>query len=92
MYALIVTVAVDAAGDREQMLAGLENGVIPRVRQSPGAVAGHWLDPDSESRGMSVVLFETREQADAAAASVPEHPAPGVTRLSVEVRRRIAGF
>ena len=92
MYAVVVTVAVEPGPSLEEMREGIETGVIPRVKEAPGAIAGHWLAPDDQGRGMSIIFFETREQAEAAAASVPEHPAPGVTRLSVEVRPRVTGF
>ncbi len=93
MYALVVTVAVESAGDPEEMRRDVEEKVIPRVRMSPGAIAGHWLAPvRSGGNGMSVIFFENRENAEAAAAAVPDHPAPGVTRLGVEVRERFTGF
>jgi hypothetical protein len=93
VYAAIVRVAVDPAVDREESLAGLRSQVIPRVKQAPGAISGHWMAPDHDgSGGFSIIFFETREQAEGVAPSVPEHPAPGVTRLSVEVREVVAGF
>ena len=92
MHAVVVTVAVEPGPSLEEMREGVETRVLPRIREAPGAVAGHWLSPNAEGRGMSIIFFETREQAEAAAATVPEHPAPGVTRLNVEVRRRFTGF
>jgi hypothetical protein len=92
MHAVIVTVAVEPGPSPEEMRTGVEERVIPRVSQAPGALAGHWFEPDAQGRGMSIILFDSRENAEAAAAGVPEHPAPGVTRLSVEVRERFTGF
>jgi hypothetical protein len=90
MYAVVVTVQVDP--DTTDPERAVEERVIPLVRQLPGVIAGHWLAADAEGRGMSIILVETREAAEAMAAGVPEHPAPGVTRVSVEVRERFAGF
>jgi hypothetical protein len=91
VYAVVVNVQVDPDAGEESITA-VDAGVIPRVRQAPGAIAGHWLAPDAQGRGMSIIFFETREQAEAMVPMVPLHPAPGVTRVSVEVRQRFTGF
>jgi heme-degrading monooxygenase HmoA len=93
MYAAVVRVAVDPTANSEESIAAIQSQVIPRVRQAPGVISGRWFAPvEGGTEGFSIIFFETREQAEAMAPSVPEHPAPGVTRLSVEVREVIAGF
>lgn len=59
----------------------------PEVKQAPGLVAGYWMRPlDNDNEGRSVVVFETGEQAQAAAQMVQEGsaPMPGVTVIRVE--------
>ncbi len=91
MFALVVRVRIEA-GAEENAIEGVRTNLVPRVRQAPGARAGYWLVGDAEGEGMSMVVFDSREQADAAAQTVPENPAPGVTRVSVSVREVVAGF
>jgi hypothetical protein len=90
MYANIVRVSVDDSVDPERR--GLSEVVIPRVRQLPGVLAGHWMEPVN-GEGMSVVVFES----EAAAAGAIEamnlkpgaSPGPGVVVQSVETREVI---
>lgn len=90
MYANVVEVSVDAAVDPERK--GLHEQVIPRVRQLPGVVAGHWLGP-VEGKALSVVLFETEAAAQGAVEAMGlkpgSSPAPGVTVERVETREVI---
>jgi hypothetical protein len=64
----------------------LVSDVLPRVRSAPGFVAGYWLEP-AGGQGLSIVLFETEEQARAAVPPVSSWAAPGVTIVGVELRR-----
>lgn len=91
MYAVVVQVSIDPAR-LDEARANLDSQVVPMVKQSPGAVAGYWLDADDQNRGLSVVIFENKEQADTALAMVPEEPGPGVRVQSKEVREVAAGF
>ena len=65
------------------------------MARDAGAKAGYWLAPQN-GRGLSVVVFETEDEARAAAARIevgkppmPDAPA-GVTVKTVEVREVIA--
>jgi hypothetical protein len=90
MYANVVRVIVDASIDPDRM--GLKEVVIPRVRQFPGVVSGHWLEP-LDGEGLSVVLFESEPAARGAIEAMGLHPgsspSPGVTVKSVETREVI---
>jgi hypothetical protein len=90
VFANIVEVFVDESVDPERK--GLHEVVIPRVRQLPGVVTGHWLVP-IEGKGISVVVFETEEAARGAieAMGLKEgaSPAPGVSVKSVQTREVI---
>ena len=51
-----------------------------------GLRSGHWLDPSS-GEGLGLVLFETEQQARRMAQPAFDWSAPGVTILSVDIRR-----
>ena len=81
MHAVVATVSIaDVAAARES-LAALRLDLVPRA---PGFVAAYWLAPVNDI-GMSVIVFETKEHAEQAAA-YPLPPLPGVTPLTVEIR------
>ena len=88
MNAVVETASIS---DYEKARRVLHDDVLPTVHEIPGFVMGHWLAP-IDGKGMSVVLFETEEEARALAAEMP----PGrqlnefVTVESVEVRE-VAG-
>jgi hypothetical protein len=90
MYANVVEVSVDGSVDPERK--GLHEVVIPRVRQLPGVVAGHWLEP-IDGKGLSVTYFETEEAARGAVEAMGltpgASPAPGVTVERVQTREVI---
>ena len=78
---MVATVSIaDVAAARES-LAALRLDMVPRA---PGFVAAYWLAPVNDI-GMSVIVFETKEHAEQAAA-YPLPPLPGVTPLTVEIR------
>lgn len=87
MYANIIEVNVDESVDPERK--GLHEGVIPRVRQLPGIVAGFWLEP-VEGKGLSITVYETEEAAQGAIESMRltagSSPASGVTVERVQTR------
>ena len=90
MYVNFIEVAVDLSVDPE--LKGLHEGIIPRVRQLPGFVAGYWLEPIA-GKGMSAVIYDDEASArgavDKMSLRVGESPAPGITIERVETREVI---
>jgi hypothetical protein len=66
---------------RSEALADLR---VSLVRRAPGFVNAYWLAP-VDGIGLSVIVFETKEHAEAAA-RYPVPPLPGVTVLEAEVR------
>jgi hypothetical protein len=90
MHAVVVTVKI-AAGQSDNARKSLQSDVVPRVKQAPGLVRGYWTLSDDAMNGTSVVVFESKAQADAAAQMVRQQPPPGgVTLNSVEVREVVA--
>jgi hypothetical protein len=90
VHVALVTVSIDP-NQQDAARANLESQVVPMVRQNPGVKWGVWLDP-KEGMGMSMVGFDTKENAEAALAQVPAEPGPGVKVLTKEVREVVAGF
>jgi len=90
MHAVVVTVTI-APGQVETARAALREQVIPRVSKAPGFVKGYWTTADDQQRGMSLVVFSTKNNAEQAAGMVRSAPPPpGVTLNNVEVREVVA--
>jgi len=89
MHAVVVTVDID---DFEKARAALETDVLPRVKAAPGLVAGYWLEPQEDNVGMSIVVFESQDAAQAASQMVQpgSHPSEFVTVKSMSVREVVA--
>jgi hypothetical protein len=85
MHAVVVNVTIN---DREASRAQLRDEIVPQVSSAPGFVAGYWVALAGE-KGSSTVLFESEEQAQAAAAQV-EGSNPNVTFDRVEVGEVVA--
>jgi hypothetical protein len=81
MHAIVATVRIEDVSLARAALADLRLGLVPRA---PGFVSAYWLEP-IDGVGMSVIVFETREHAEQAAA-YPLPPLPGVTPLTLDIR------
>ena len=79
MHAHVVNVDIT---DSDAAVKGLEE-LVPTVKAAPGFVAGYWIRLD-EGHGTSVSVFETEEQARAAAPPVGGGMA-GVTVTGVQL-------
>lgn len=88
MHAALVSVHVEPAA-QEAAQAMLGEQIVPMVAASPGFVAGYWLEPRDDV-GLSVLVFDTEENARAAAPAVGPAPAPGATVKDVDFRAVIA--
>ena len=81
MHAVLATVSIKDVQVAREALAGLRLSLVPRA---PGFVSAYWLEP-IDGTGMSVIVFETKEHAEKAAA-YPLPPLPGATPLTLEIR------
>ena len=72
--------------DVEQGRTFLREQGIPRLRQAPGFVTGHWVKFTNNS-GTSMLIFESEEAAQAAAELLRMNPPPAsaVTINNIEV-------
>ena len=84
MHAVLMTVKIEAT-EIERAQKALREEIVPMVSAAPGFVAGYWLEP-TDGQGVSLVLFETAEQARQTAPPIGASPTPGVTIAGVEFR------
>jgi hypothetical protein len=85
MYAALVKLTIDPA-QAPAAAAAFTTEVLPRVKSAEGFKGGYWLDP-VDGDGTGFVLFDTQEQARRATPPQTSWSAPGVTIVSVEIRR-----
>jgi hypothetical protein len=84
MFAAVVTVELPEGGTIDEGRKQLEADVIPRLKQAPGFESAIFLSPPTGREGLSIVVFETREQAQAAVDNL--QTPDGVRPLTKEVR------
>jgi hypothetical protein len=88
MHAVVVRVSIS---DVETAQKGLEEIVVPRVKQAPGFVAGYWTRSDDGSNGQSMIVFESEDAARSVAEGMRTEETPeGVSIESAEVREVVA--
>src|SRR5665213_1268706 len=85
MYAIVANVRVENPDEARLLLPQAREALVSRA---PGIVSGYWLEP-IDGIGTSVLVFETREDADAAT-KYPISPMPGVTLLDLTIREVFA--
>jgi heme-degrading monooxygenase HmoA len=85
MHATVVRVSVD---DPESSVEALRSQVVPRISELPGFQAGYWTR--SGTSGLSIVVFDSEEAANAAAGQVRSAAPEGITVEDVEVREVVA--
>jgi hypothetical protein len=88
MHAVVVKVRIN---EPESATAMLRDEVVPRASQAQGFVNGYWTRSDDD-RGLSMIVFESEEAAQALARQLEEGgpPSGAVTLESVEVREVVA--
>ena len=74
MHAVLVKVSIS---DVEDSVKELRETVVPRISQSPGFVAGYWTRSEDGSNGRSMIVFESEENAQAAAGKRCSSPVAG---------------
>jgi len=80
MHAVVINVTFN---DRAAATGEL-SGLVPQVSNAPGFVAGYWISL-SESKGSSVVVFDSEESAQALVGMMQSMPPMSVTVDSAEV-------
>jgi hypothetical protein len=85
MYALVVRVTIK---DEDAATTALNEQVVPRASQAPGFKAGYWTRKDDN--GLSMIIFESEEQAKAAGEMAQQNVPDAVTMDHVGVREVVA--
>lgn len=85
MHAVVVRVTVN---DVESAQKVLREQTVPGVSQVPGFVTGYWTRTGSS--GLSMVIFDSEDAANAASERVPSFIPDAVTLEGVEVREVVA--
>jgi hypothetical protein len=90
MHAVVVTANV-ATGQLDAARKMLREEVVPRVSKSPGFVKGYWTISVDGTQGISMTVFDTKENAESAADRVRNTPTtPGVILNTIEIREVVA--
>lgn len=79
MYALAVNVTIES-GKEDEAQEALRSNIIPRVKQSPGLVAGYFMQPGG-GYGYSLLIFDSEENANAAKQMSENAPRPDFVKL-----------
>ncbi len=87
MHAVVVRVTVN---DVEASIKELRESVVPTVSQAPGFVAGYWTRREDSDKGLSMIVFESEENANEAVARIRSAAPEDVTVEDVEVREVVA--
>lgn len=89
MHAVVIRVRVQDVESSRQQLNDL---VVPRAKQAPGFQTGYWTAPPGPSGpGLSMLIFDSEQNAQQAAEMVRGGPFPdGVELQDVEVREVVA--
>ena len=88
MHAVVVRVTIH---DFETAHGFLTTQVVPRATQAPGFVAGYWSRSEDGNNGLGMIVFETEENARAAAGMIESQgPDEGASLEGVEVREVVA--
>ena len=92
MHALVVRVSIHNADRTREVL---NSQVVPQVSGAPGFKTGYWTWPTdgTGSNGLSIVIFDSEENARAAGdrvSAVAADMGDDVTLDSVEVREVVA--
>ncbi len=85
MHAVVVRVTVS---NREAAEQRLRDEVVPQVASTPGFQAGYWTRAGDS--GLSMVIFDSEENARAQAERVPTTIPEDVNLEGVEVREVVA--
>ncbi len=65
-FAVVTKVELPADGTIEEGREELETRIIPMIKQAPGFISAVFLSPPTGTEGLSVLVFETKEQAQGA--------------------------
>ena len=87
MHVVLVSVTLH---NPEPALENLRGGIVPRVSQAPGFVAGYWYG-DGRTKGASTIVFESEANARVFVEMLRKQPDTGdATVDSVDIHEVVA--
>jgi len=88
MFAVLIEVDVGGV-DAEEGLTVLRQRIVPAIKAMPGFRAGTWLMGNEHGKGLSLTVWESREQAQAVADRFGPGSSPqaGTSIVRCEVRQ-----
>ena len=87
MHAVVIRVTIN---EGEGATKFLREEIVPRVSQAPGFVAGYWVRLEDSDAGASTIVFESEEQARAAADQIQPPPGGEASIESISVGEVVA--
>jgi len=89
-HAAIVTVDI-AAGQFDSAQKVLINEIVPRISKAPGFIKGYWTVRGDKTQGLSIIVFDSKQNAEAAAQTARNSPTPpGVKLNNVDIGEVVA--
>ena len=85
MHAVVIRVTLTTPEGAEERL---RNEIVPRASSAPGFQTGYWTREGNT--GLSMAIFDSEENARAAAERAPSNVPQGVALEEVEVREVVA--
>ena len=87
MHAVLIEVDVGGVA-RDARLEGLREQIVPAITALPGFRSGTWLTGNQDGLGLSLTVWDTREQAEATATAFGPGSSPqaGASVRRCEVR------
>jgi len=79
LYAVAVNVTIES-GREDEAQEALRSNILPRVKESPGLVAGYFMDPGG-GYGYSLIIFDSEENANTAKQMAENAPRPDFVKL-----------
>jgi len=73
MHAVLVSVTIN---NPDEAVNYLRSDIVPRVKESPGFVAGYWYG-DGQTKGAATIVFESEDNASAFAEMLRTQEGPG---------------
>ena len=91
MHAVVGQVKIDQSRG-EEVRKALNEVVVPTAKQMAGFAGGTWCRSLQDGRGISMLLFESEDAANAAAEQMRQGPPPGTpaTFVSADVFEVVA--
>ena len=85
MYAILIQLTINPQF-ASKAATTFTNSILPKVKSSPGFIAGYWVDPVKDE-GFGFVLFESADHAESVLPPTINWAAPGVIINKFDMRR-----